>query len=169
MSNITVEGYVSYYPDNELYSSYKQTQVWLGVLLKKKGRNLYPYVENYDVVKEIVFKTGINLFNDLAVDMFDEYNHKYKECHISKENNKSVLYYKDRFYKNIDDEYVVVPYREFYYDKIQEIISSQASNDGSGLSAQDISHLIDLYIDTKTKEVIAKEHELEKERKARTY
>ena len=163
MTKNTSDGYVSQFQDKELYATYNSSQVWLGVILENQNNTDDNSLDNFVLQGEILYKNPlINIFYDSAINVLDNSDHLYKICHINRNGKNSTIYYKDKFDKRIKDKYVVVPYREYYYDKIKSMIQIQ-NQDNNELAAYDLAYLIDLYIDCKSRALV-KENNNEKTR-----
>ena len=99
--------------DYEFISYIGNVQVDFCCLLKRKDQQYGDLLENFDIVKNIftVSSLGRVYAKDVAT------NEKYLNCNIVKDGNKKYLHNK-KF--AVNQEYIVVPYRELYFRSFLE-------------------------------------------------
>ena len=106
--------------EGDLVAYFGNKQVELCILLHKKDMSLDNSLDSYEVVKSILAEVGMNS------NYLKELNSrkKYRYCLITTINNKQFVYpnYIYDYNKQIEDEYVLVPYSLYYkYDIIDDI------------------------------------------------
>lgn len=159
-NNVNQKGYSRLHVEaNEILDYYNNKQIWLGVILKKKDLKADNFIENYEPVKTIVMRTVI--FDKLAIDEFDQTKHKYTYCCIFSYGSKKYIAPNSTPFaispSNFSTEYVVVPYRMYYYEDLSQQVLQSCTASLDTISATKLSYLIDLEVSKKTEELVISE------------